>query len=117
MLLSNLKKWSKAIPTVSNFINNGSANNFSKTLTTFALKPDFNLFQTKSLYFARSECFSIFKKVQRGPSLSHKGKSKWNNLKRRSRHRSIAYKLPNHNGMVARVKIVIFSYLFFSKTD
>lgn len=110
MLLSNLKKWSKVVPTISNFVVNGTTNTVPKALAKFTFHAEPAFLQYRSLYFARNDYFSLFRKVQKGPSLAHKGKSRWNNLKRRSRHRAIAYKLPNHNGMAARVKIVFSSY-------
>lgn len=106
MLLSNLKKWSRAIPTVSSFLTKAPINNVSKNLIKFTPQVDNFFLQTKSLSFTSQEFFGCFKLKERGPCLPHKGKSRFNSAKRREKRKASHYKLPNHKGLLRRLRIV-----------
>ncbi len=108
MLLSNLKKWSRAIPAVSNVLTKGQANNLSKGFLNVAPIVNSFFLQQKSLNYTATENFgSLFKIKELKPCLPHKGKSGNNSAKRRIKRKAKKYVLPSHKGLIARIRVVI----------
>ncbi len=105
-MLSNLTKWSRVIPTFSSSVNRGIANNFSKVFLNLAPKTENYLFQTKSLFTQRNESFGLLKIKKAGPCLPHRGRSKFNSLKRRNFRRPKKFLLHTHAGLLKRIRIV-----------
>lgn len=107
MFLSNLRKWSRTIPTISTVFTGGQINAVPKFLAGLTPKLEVLAPQAKTLYFARTECFSLFRPFKKQRlGLSHKGKGKSNSMKKRSRRKVGSYKLPSHNGLLHRIRIV-----------
>jgi hypothetical protein len=60
-----------------------------------------------SLAYLQNQSMSYFRMKRRKGCLNHKGKSKFNSLKRRSKRKNNFPKLHNHNGLLHRVRIVL----------
>jgi len=106
-MLSNLKKWSQAIPTISSFLTKAPTKNLSRGFLNLAPTTNSFFLQTKSLSFLRNENFgALFKIRKAGPCLSHRGRSKKNSPKRRQKRRAKQYRLPLHQGLMKRIRVV-----------